>query len=846
MSETQPDRPEGLEPWASNTHPTDAPRRHVEEVTRDAHAYLVIQVGTMDGENCSTPHGSWNPRRQTWESNRAVRMENVGENDLVNPWLSNGRNQFRTIREIVEGAISPGMSDGEKAIALYYREVTQRFHAHAGDAECSDPVKVFNIYGYTTCGHDSTCLAGLWRRAGLETRPARQVGHCITQVSYEGAWHLLDADMQCLYLLRDNHTIAGLQEIARDHDLVKRTHTSGFLLPDNRAQDEWEASLFVYAGDAGGSRDAAAEHTMEMRLRPGEALTWRWGQLTPVRYHGPDDIAAMFGQEAAGTICNGLWEYRPDLTGDAWRAGADTVRNVRRTRTGLAAAGGKTGAIVWAMRSPYVFVGGRLAAEANGVKFSLSWDGESWQEVGPDLDAEFPREGPARYRYLLRCELSGGARLKALGITNDLQMAPLALPGMVVGENRFVYTDESPGGRKVRITHEWVERSASSPPGAPPAAAFPPDGGEADGTDIVLAWEPPSDPEGGGVADYHFELSEYPDLRWPLSPNFRKLISNTADRGKPQYMLPYVGLLAPDREYYWRVRAKNEQGVWGPWSEIWSFTPRAPAPPVEVQLDLDVDRGHGTLRWKPNPAGRAAAKYRVYGSDEKGFSVSDEPYAVMGMYAGDWRKAARGGQFPANFVAETTETELVVVGQGLQLPNSNKAFYRVAAVDAHGNRSWSSDAASAPRPFVYTSPVATARVGEEYRCQVGTIRSLGHAGLRDVTEEQVADFWPLEERAAILQGPAWHRQVVAFWDVQEPRYALLERPAWLTIDEATGLLTGTPGVAGRARVVVAATLRREVQELDLERLAWGRRQVTGVTTEEVGPATQEFVINVSP
>ena len=35
--------------------------------------------------------------------------------------------------------------------------------------------------------------------------------------------------------------------------------------------------------------------------------------------------------------------------------------------------------------------------------------------------------------------------------------------------------------------------------------------------------------------------------------------------------------------------------------------------------------GRVVLRWKPNPAGRQPVKYRVYGSDEKGFSVSDEP-----------------------------------------------------------------------------------------------------------------------------------------------------------------------------------------------------------------------------
>ncbi len=94
--------------------------------------------------------------------------------------------------------------------------------------------------------------------------------------------------------------------------------------------------------------------------------------------------------------------------------------------------------------------------------------------------------------------------------------------------------------------------------------------------------------------------------------------------------------------------------------------------------------------------------------------MSDEPYAVMDFYAGDWRDAVLAGQFPANFIAETAETELVVVGAGLALPNANRAFYRVVAVDRHGNRSWSSDYAAAPRLFIYTSPVVTARVGDRY------------------------------------------------------------------------------------------------------------------------------------
>jgi len=109
-----------LEPWASRSHPQDVARRHVQEIGAATETYRVTQGGTMDGTNCRAPIGGgfavWD---QTWESNRGVRLENVGENDLINPWLSNGRNDFRSVQEIVAGALRPGMSDREKAIALW-------------------------------------------------------------------------------------------------------------------------------------------------------------------------------------------------------------------------------------------------------------------------------------------------------------------------------------------------------------------------------------------------------------------------------------------------------------------------------------------------------------------------------------------------------------------------------------------------------------------------------------------------------------------------------------------------------------------------------------------------------
>jgi acetyl esterase/lipase len=809
-----------LEPWASRRHPDDAARRKTVEITEAKKEYRIIQGGTMDGTNCRSPiGGSFSVWDQTWESNRAVRMENVGETDIVNPWVSNGRNEFRNLKEIVAGSLRAGMTDREKAIALWRLQTTHRFHASTTDAEVNDPVKVFNVYGYTTCGDDSICLAGLWLTAGLKVRPARVVGHCITQVNFDGRWNLLDGDMGPFFLLRDNRTIASERDVVRDHDLVKRSHTHGILDRDSRADAEWSAALFVYEGDAEGDRNSARDTTMNMVLRPNEALVWRWGHTTPVKYHGRANIA-VWGQRAADRVCNGVWEYRPDFTGKTWRRGAESAQDVQTRDGALIAETGKTGSIVWNMSSPYVFVGGRLAVEGTGASFFHSWDGKSWQDVGENLDSLFPANGPARYEYRVKCVLREGARLNRLAIINDLQMAPLALPDMVVGENRFTYSDQSTGPRRVRVSHELVERSLSRPPGAPPGPVFPADGGQTDGSHIVFQWRPAESSGGDGIADYHFELADRPGMAWPLSSNFDKLVSRTADGGNPRYALPVTGLLSPGRTYYWRIRAMNTKSVWGPWSKTWSFTAGGPAEPVDVMLESvkgnDVQM---VLRWKPNSTGRKPVKYRVYGSDEKGFSISDEPYRRSVGVSKHLPALAR-----ANFVAETARTELVVLGAGVELPNANKAFYRVVAVDDRGKRSGPSDYAAVDRPFIFSKPPEAGRAGKELRYQLQAVRSLGDLRVRMVDGKETAGFW----------------------DVEKPRFALVEGPKWLAINEGAGLLRGIPDAAGSMDVVVRVTLERTVRRLDENRLRWGHELIKEVLTQNVGTTTQRFRISIGP
>ena len=69
-------------------------------------------------------------------------------------------------------------------------------------------------------------------------------------------------------------------------------------------------AMYSYEGDVAGSRNGKADTSMNMVLRPGEAIVWRWGQLDPVKYHG----ALMTVPTYMSAIGNGLWEYRPDFS----------------------------------------------------------------------------------------------------------------------------------------------------------------------------------------------------------------------------------------------------------------------------------------------------------------------------------------------------------------------------------------------------------------------------------------------------------------------------------------------------------------------------------------------------
>ena len=87
---------------------------------------------------------------------------------------------------------------------------------------------------------------------------------------------------------------------------------------------------------------------------------------------------------------------------------------------------------------------------------------------------------------------------------------------------------------------------------------------------------------------------------------------------------------------------------------------------------------------------------------------------------------------------------------------------------------------------------------------------------------------------------------MSFWDIERPRFELRSGPRWLTIDRATGLLSGKPDRTATVDVIVSVTLEREARRLDEAALKWGVEKVVSSAPETVGSAVQRFTIAVEP
>ncbi len=253
----------------------------------------------------------------------------------------------------------------------------------------------------------------------------------------------------------------------------------------------------------------------------------------------------------------------------------------------------------WDVHSPYTIIGGRLKARVyrGGAN---KWDrlrALVYSPVGPiskniwsapegetgtieldvDLDETlYPTGERGRHDYTLEFLFSADrgndpptqTGIESVELVTEIQVAPNSLPALSRGRNIIRYRDETPGEHKLRITHIWRERSDNNPPSAPGGALYPPAGGRSRDLAPLFRWREAKDKDKGDkLANHWISISFDPQCRWPLATAMMKVTGS----GRAEWKLP-AGWLNRDTTYYWKVKAQDSRGVWGPWSRVYSFS----------------------------------------------------------------------------------------------------------------------------------------------------------------------------------------------------------------------------------------------------------------------------------
>jgi hypothetical protein len=337
--------------------------------------------------------------------------------------LSDKIDDVTTAENIVKSFAKPGMSDAERAKALWTASVKYRHQTVppneqlAADWEAHDPVKLFNVYGYCMCCCASSLIESLNRLDGREARGRILTGHSVPEVRYGGAWHMFDASLLTLFPKPGSGDLASVDEIsaavrgwldqhpeyrgndrklremmASEEKMGWKLHGPELLANCPYYRQGWfpakthgwystmqeydrQSEFYEYGYQLG--------HRALFALRPGESLVREAGNhglhvnqdrdpgwnVLHQRQAPLGDLAYLsqfYPGYNGGVVANGFHRYAPDLTAGGLAAGADLYENLAEGGTPALhpRVAGTPGVAVVELSSPYVYLGGRLKLRA--------------------------------------------------------------------------------------------------------------------------------------------------------------------------------------------------------------------------------------------------------------------------------------------------------------------------------------------------------------------------------------------------------------------------------------------------------------------------------------------------
>jgi hypothetical protein len=336
--------------------------------------------------------------------------------------LSDKVDDVTTAENIVKSFAKPGMSDAERAKALWRASVKYRHQTSppneelAADWEAHDPVKLFNVYGYCMCCCSSSLIESLNRLDGREARGRILTGHSVPEVRYGDAWHMFDASLLTVFPKPGSGELASVDEISaavrgwldqhpeyRHNDRKLRAlmasengtgwkagpglltncpyYTQGWFPARTHG---WYSTMQEYDRQSEFTEYSyQLGHRALFALRPGESLVreagnhglhvnqdrdpgWRVLRQRPAPSGDLVFLKDFFPGYNGGVVANGFHRYAPDLAAGGLAAGAEVFENLAEGGSPALhpQVGGKPGVAIVEISSPYVYLGGRLKLRA--------------------------------------------------------------------------------------------------------------------------------------------------------------------------------------------------------------------------------------------------------------------------------------------------------------------------------------------------------------------------------------------------------------------------------------------------------------------------------------------------
>ena len=793
--------------------PYPARRRKIfaKKISAGRASYTIRNEGTLDDRNTKrSNYHSHYTKTPLFQCDDSYTLANTGKVPVVNPHFSvNGKGDYFSAAHIRKAILTrPNMTDLEKAFAVYnlVSSTINGTNFRASGTGMSSLYYPYEWWGYKkqhihltskwnnfgapgACGCYSAYVAKLAHDIGLPGRAGGVVAHCPSFVKVDGKEIYLDAILApsrvapvCGFFSPriDDQGYADYDDIVRDQYLVMR-------VVDPIGDKQWAGCY----GDTKRHKMNSYEKPpiyvrhvdtskMAITLRPGEEITRR------TAYLGRSSIEPEMQMDAT---VNGNIVYWPNFADETYRYGVTEQQAVEAV-DGRLVPTSTDARIAFSMACPHPILTGLVEvhyqrdSSADELEMDVNIAGRGWErlwrasragravEMVPlhpldrmrDNAAQEHQVPPFDYQVRFRMRPSKSMSLDCLAISSIFQTFHPIIPRLEVGENRVDYESETEGPHELTIVHRWKESCFGTEPPPPVEPIFPKDGQTVTGYDFTFEWTPAVDPSGAAIDDYEWQVSKRPDFMWPVVSRFWRYT-----RGETKQPVPEYSILTHGVKYYWRIRSRNDRGVWGPWGKTWTFQCRGPRVPVDVQLRQEGQRW--TLSWRPNPQGTRPVRYEVFGDVEPGF------YPVVDKHKTYEENRRKPFLKESNIILTTDRTEAVVVAKGSK--DLDRTFFRVAAIDAAGSRSGPSDFVGAKHPFIFTKPTTNAKVGQEYRYQARSLHSLGHFA---VAQDHI--YRPEKETI---------------------RFALKQGPPWLGVAADTGLLSGTPPTAGRRAVVLEVT-----------------------------------------